>query len=112
MQTSLLCGKSYLQNSLQFWRVQFAKAKKNHPKVAAVARRGLLAPKLCQRVLKRLDQALRILRRHLNPVGRDARTVRVLGSVLQADERLAVHDAGANAGELEGEGRDHGDMVA
>ena len=43
--------------------------KKNHPKVAAVARCGLLAPKLGQRVLKRLDQALHILRRHLDPVG-------------------------------------------
>lgn len=112
MQTSLLLGKSCLQNSLQFGWVQFAEAKKNHPKVAAAARRGLLAPKLGQRVLKRLDQALHILGRHLNPVGRDTRALRVLGRVLQADERLAVHDAGADAGELEGEGRGHGDMVA
>lgn len=32
--------------------------------------------------------------------------------MLQAYERLTVHDAGADAGELEGEGRGHGDMVA
>lgn len=75
-------------------------------------RRGLLAPKLGQRVLKRLDQALRILRRHLDPVGRDMRAIRVFGRVLHADERLAVHDAGADAGELEGEGRGHGYMAA
>ena len=68
MQTSLLSGKSYLQNSLQFGRVKFAEAKKNHPKVAAAASRGLLASKLSQRVLKRLDQALHVLATALDPV--------------------------------------------
>lgn len=62
--------------------------------------------------MKRVDQALHILRRHLDPFGRDKRALRALGRVLQADESLAVHDAGADAGELEGEGRGHADMVA
>lgn len=72
----------------------------------------LLAAQLGKRVLQRLDQPLHILRRHIDPSRGHRQTCRCLGRVLDADERLAAHNACADAGELK-EGRgSHGAMVA
>lgn len=61
----------------------------------------LLAAQLGQRVLQRLDEPLNVLWRHLNPGRGDGQASRCLGRVLEPDERLAAHDARADAGELE-----------
>lgn len=62
---------------------------------------ALFASQLGERVLKRLDEPIKVLWRHLDPGGRDGQAGGCLGRVLEAYERLAALDAGANAGELE-----------
>ena len=72
----------------------------------------LLAAQLGQGVLQRLDQPFHILGRHVDPGRGHRQARRCLGRVLEADERLAAHNARADAGELK-EGRgSHGAMVA
>lgn len=61
-----------------------------------------------QRVLQRLDQSYRGLWRHLHPVVFDLRLAFSPGCVLQADERLAIHDASADACVLEARCGGHG----
>lgn len=61
----------------------------------------LLLPQLRQCVLQRLDEALDILRRHLNPGGGDWQTRRSLSCVLQANQWLPILGASPDAGELE-----------
>lgn len=72
----------------------------------------LLLTQRGQRVLQRLDQSFHIPGRHIDPGRGHRQTCRCLGRVLEADERLSVHNARADAGELK-EGRgSHGAMVA
>lgn len=71
----------------------------------------LLAAQLGQRVLQYLDQLPNVLWRHLNPRGRDGQASGCLGCVLETDERLAVLNASANAGELEQGCRSHTPIV-
>lgn len=65
-----------------------------------VAGGWLLFAKFRKGLLEGLDQALYVFRWHLDPSSRHWQIGRRFGSVLEADEGLAINNASAHAGEL------------